>query len=48
MTIYGGPCVHNMLGLSQDMHVHVLGRHVHSGIMMSLGQLCWFLAFIKL
>ena len=24
-----GSSIHNMLGLSQAMHVHVLGRHVH-------------------
>ena len=23
------PSIHNMLGLSWAMHVHVLGRHVH-------------------
>ena len=48
MAIHGAPSVHNMMGLSQDMHVHMLGRHVHSGIMRSLGQLCWLVACIKL
>ena len=40
----GGPHIHNM-----SMHVHMLGRHLHSiehfRIVMSLGWLCWLLAF---
>ena len=35
----GAPSIHNMSSLSQVMHVHVLGRHVHHinsyGIVMS-------------
>ena len=39
-----GPCMHNMLGFSWAMHVHVLRRHMHFinyyGIVMCWGWLC--------
>ena len=48
----GVSSIHNMLGLSQPMNVHVLERHVHvislSEIMMFSGQLCWLLAFTRI
>ena len=44
MAINRGLSIHNMLGVSWAMHVHVLGRHVHcinhSRIVMSWGLLC--------
>ena len=47
----GPPNIHNMLGLSRAMHVHVLGIHVHSithiGNVMSWGHLCWLLAYTR-
>ena len=47
----GAPSIHNMLGLSQAMHVHVLGSHVHfidhSKIVMPWGRLCWLPAFTR-
>ena len=47
----GPPNIHDMLGLSRAMHVHVLGIHVHSithiGNVMSWGHLCWLLAYTR-
>ena len=46
-----GTSIYNISGLSQAMHVHVLGRQVHCfnhyGIVMSSGQLCWLPSFIR-